>query len=183
MDQLKRQRTSAKSRFTRTVNVLLSKLEDDTVSDDSLITSIFNDVRDAWRNVNEKHDAYVVALPDDQPSREDDEWINGIQNKLYEVQGKVNATLAKIKNKLVLESATHNRGIAYTNFCQLCLKLEKTLAMNIQIESIERERNIIQAQFTEVKMKHNELLVIVDVETTEHQEWLSKLTKDYLAET
>ena len=89
MDQLNRQRTSAKSRFTRTVNVLLSKLEDDTVSDDSLITSIFNDVRDAWRNVNEKHDAYVVALPDDQPSREDDEWINGIQNRLYEVQRKV----------------------------------------------------------------------------------------------
>ena len=61
MDQLKRQRTSAKSRFTRTVNILSSKLEDDLVSDDSLITSIFNDVRDTWRNVNKKHDAYVIG--------------------------------------------------------------------------------------------------------------------------
>ena len=62
MEGLKQQRTTAKSRFTRTVNILLTKLDDDQVSDDLLITSILNDVINAWQKVNEKHDAYISEL-------------------------------------------------------------------------------------------------------------------------
>ena len=134
-------------------------------------------MRDTWRNVNEKHDAYVVSLPDDEASSEADQWINDMQKRFYEVQERVNAAQAKIKSKLLLEGAKHNRDIAYANFRQLCLKFEGIIAMNIRSESIERERSIIQTQFTEVKMKHNKLLAI-DGETIEHQEWLSKLIKE-----
>ena len=58
-ESLKRQGTSVKGRFTRTINHLKRTLDDEHYCID-IINSMFNDVNDSWKNVNEKHDNYIT---------------------------------------------------------------------------------------------------------------------------
>ena len=162
MSELKQQRTSAKARFTRSVNILLSKL-DHEVSDDSLVTSILDDVREAYQNVNTRYDAYFASVMDTGANSDaEDDWINDIQNTFYDTQQKVNAFRSNIKNKIVVESARRTRDISYQNFRAVCLKLEETLALNSSVDSIERLRIEIQSQFSDVKIKHNEFNLVLN---------------------
>ena len=86
-DQEKGQRTSAKGQFTRLETLLKNKLDDSTTSAD-LITSMFADLRNAWENVNSKHDLFLEKLQstDEVEIRKNDKWICEIQERLYDMQ-------------------------------------------------------------------------------------------------
>ena len=145
MDQAKRERTAAKSRFTRTVNHFTKKLGDDQVSD-SLITSIFEDVRDVWKNVNEKHDAYVTSLTDEQVNTDQDEldtYIGSIQNRFYEVQEQFDLFCMKRKNIIILGNVTGARDMIYASFCDMRLKIKESIALKVKIEKLERDRDLL----------------------------------------
>ena len=49
---------------------------------------MFADLKEAWRNVNSKHDLYVNELTeaDDNVIKENDAWITDLQERLYDVE-------------------------------------------------------------------------------------------------
>ena len=59
-DELKKHRTAAKGRFTRLVNELERMIDHEDVENE-FVSSMFNDVNEAWKNVNEKHDNYMSS--------------------------------------------------------------------------------------------------------------------------
>ena len=173
--QLKRQRSSVKGRFTRAENILTDKLDDEEVCIE-VILSIYDDVKDAWKNVNEKHDVYVASIEGEDG---EDTQSEEVQNKFYEIQTLVNTFQIKNKNRHILENAKRSRDVSYSNFRQLCLNVQKTISLQSSTESIERERSEIQIQFSDVRSKHNELsLLLEDEELKVEEEWLSRLVNE-----
>ena len=61
VEQLKRKRAHAKGRFTRFINYLSAAVEDDSYDLDT-IKSIYDDVKDAWTNLNESMNR-ICRLP------------------------------------------------------------------------------------------------------------------------
>ena len=76
----KKQRTTSKGNFTRKVNILKELLAYPEGIDIAEVEACFTDVVDAWKLVEQRHDAYNDALTDEDPSA--DAWIDEVQ-KIY----------------------------------------------------------------------------------------------------
>ena len=76
-DDAKNYRRIAKGRFTRKLNALQKLIDDDKGED--VIQRGFADLNDAWKDVELKHDTYVLFLTDDEISTSD-EWITELLN-------------------------------------------------------------------------------------------------------
>ena len=76
-DDAKNYRRIAKGRFTRKLNALQKLIDDDKGED--VIQRGFADLNDAWKDVELKHDTYVLFLTDDEISTSD-EWITELQD-------------------------------------------------------------------------------------------------------
>ena len=60
-DGFKRQRASMKGRFARFETSLLNK-HDEPFATSDLIKTIYDDICEAWKKVDAKHDCYVDSL-------------------------------------------------------------------------------------------------------------------------
>ena len=103
----KRQRSSAKGRFTRLENQLLKKMEDEPdMSRVDMLYLILNDLKDAWRNVNDKHELYIDSIHNvtADVSHENEKWIEDIQDRFYDAQNNCN----HFKNGAEVKNATEN---------------------------------------------------------------------------
>ena len=60
-EQEKIQRSAAKGRLTRSLNLFNTEVEAEEIDINDLELT-FHDVENAWRNVEEKHDKYIAAL-------------------------------------------------------------------------------------------------------------------------
>lgn len=81
----KTKRTTAKRRFTRKLNFLNTLLDTKTsVTSIADVNAAFDDLRDAWQTVEEKHDDYASALSQEKegsPEIEEAEtWIEKVQH-------------------------------------------------------------------------------------------------------
>ena len=156
-DDFKRQRTSAKGRFTRFETSLLNKLDEPFVTSD-LIKTIYDDICAAWKKVVAKHDCYVDAHGElaNGVECDNDAWIKEIQDRFYEAQWLVNSFQEWYNSKMLIENAHKVRDISYNNFRVLCINIETVLNGDVTIEQLERERIDINIQLNDVKSKHND---------------------------
>ena len=118
-DQAKVQRSSAKGRFTRLENLLRNKLQDESATTSvDVIKSMFSDLKEAWKNVDNKHDVYVEELQstDENAIRENDAWINEMQDRLYEVQNLCSRHEKKCEQKTLIDKVRKSKDVSYGNF-------------------------------------------------------------------
>ena len=150
-DSLKRQRTSAKGRFTRVVNNLEHTLAEESC-DINVVSYMFEDVDESRRNVNEKHDKYMSSITaTDEELNAGDNWITEIQKRFYEIRNRLHKKKYEEKLKITMENAKRVRNFAYSNFCFMYSNINKLIEQNCPVVSIERERTVILQQFTDVK--------------------------------
>ena len=177
-ESLKRQRTYAKGRFTRTINNLRRSLDDEHYCID-IINSMFNDANDSWKNVNEKHDNYIASSETDDFT-ESDEWIGEIQQRFYDVRKMVTKIKADDQIKRDVLKATRIRDLGYTNFRSMCSNIDHLIATKCPIASIERERTVILQQFNDAKQSHNNLSVLlVEDDDKVSRDWLIELVSEF----
>ena len=82
ISQVKLQRTIAKGKFTRKLNYLSSLLESNAEVFE--IDAGFTDLNDAWKGVEQKHDAYVEASTDEDNTT--DKWIESVEVEFLKVR-------------------------------------------------------------------------------------------------
>ena len=85
----KRVRTTAKSSFTRSVNRVLSEIEND--QDGDVLELLYKNVEHGWKNLIEKNELYLTALTDEDENI--DSWLAEIEetygespNKIYKME-------------------------------------------------------------------------------------------------
>ena len=177
-ESLKRKRTAAKSRFTRTINDLKRALEEEYLDID-VVNSLYDDVNESWKNVSDKHDSYMSSVSDDEISL-GDEWITELQLRYYEVRKKVNKIIADNKIKHTMENAKRVRDLRYTNFRTMCCNINQLIDKKCPIVSIERERTALLQQFADVKESHSKLsLLLFPGDDNDLQDWLAKLISEF----
>jgi len=71
-EDAKSQRCDAKGRFKRKLNELRKSVDDDKVVE--IVKRNYNELTDVWRNVESKHDAYMILLEDSEVEA-NEEWI------------------------------------------------------------------------------------------------------------
>ena len=85
MSDEKRKRSAAKGRFTRSVNSLENCIKDSD-ADSYDAQKHFDDLENAWRNVEAKHDEYLSTLDDEANFEREESWISDIQSKYHDVR-------------------------------------------------------------------------------------------------
>ena len=116
----KRQRSTAKSRFTRSVNSLdkVFNLDGNNLFEASLL---FEDVLKAWDNVENKHADYMSKLEANTDT--EDAWIDTEQAKFTDVRRKFMKYKETVSQKHSLQAALRNRDICLKLFEEQCSRL------------------------------------------------------------
>ena len=92
---IKQQRTNSKRSFTRKVNKLNDLLDEKVVL--SEVEACFDDVKEAWKMVEQKHDVYLDAVQEE--DLEADEWIQEVQ----ETYVKARRSVLSLQSRLLEE--------------------------------------------------------------------------------
>ena len=75
------QRCAAKGRFTRKLNELRKSVDDDKGVE--IVKGNYDELTEAWRSVESKHDAYTILLEDSEVEA-NEEWILELQRSFSE---------------------------------------------------------------------------------------------------
>ena len=173
-DELKKHRTAAKGRFTRLVNELERMIDHEDVENE-FVSSMFNDVNEAWKNVNEKHDNYMSSTNgSEEEMAAGDQWISEIQRRFYDIRKRIKRINREDESKLSRENAIRVRNVAYSDFSHMNSNIRKLISDNCTIPSIEREREIVNQQFMEVEQCHREVSILSRNESEEEnaRDWI-----------
>ena len=174
-DQEKRQRTAAKGRFTRSLNLFNNEIKAIEIDIDELELS-FNDLDVAWKNVEEKHDDYVATLDEEDP--ENDNWIIQVQT-LYKGARKVYlSTKNKTSNDKVIKEQCRLREVEYNSLFKLCENVKSSMKNNVSKEYIEKERESMKCQFDKLKEVHaNYSIMSSEKDDTINRDWINKVAE------
>ena len=95
------------------------------------------DLKEAWKNVNEKHDQYLDTLGevDDDATQGNEKWIEEIQNRIYDMQLHCANYMKRADDKIKVGNAINVREIIYTSYLQHCLNIRKIMNNDIIIET------------------------------------------------
>ena len=143
----KKQRTTAKGSFTRKVNVISGLLE--TEADISEIEACFNDVEVAWKLVEQKHDGYLDALTEEDPSSE--AWVEEVHQTYLGTRKSVLSWRSKMGYKTRCESAKRLFDIQQKCFTDMCASADKLMTSDCLPETLNGERLLIASQFERFK--------------------------------
>ena len=106
----KRKRSTAKGRFTRTLNCLENFLnEPDGDVEDA--DNFFEDVENAWRNVEAKHEEYLSSLGDNIDTEQEDIWITDVQEKYHATRKRYVRFKSNCERLSVLKSREKGRTV------------------------------------------------------------------------
>ena len=147
--------------------------------DEENAVQYFNDVEKAWRNMEEKHEEYIITLEDDTIDAEE-KWISDVQNTYHDVRSRY----VKFKNscqvKSELLSKEKSRCVIHETFSRLLENLKSSATNNYPCETIQRERIILDKQFELVKGAHAEFCLLSD-KTAEplNNQWLENLISQF----
>ena len=91
IDKKKKSRAQAKRRFTRIGNNLQKSIEDDVIL--KTVESRYNDFKDAWKEVQRKHDEYMEDITE--LSDEEEGWINNLNSTFCDIEERTDAYIEK----------------------------------------------------------------------------------------
>ena len=86
MDVCKTERSTCKRKFTRSANQVEKLLQDGT--DMSFVRSKLDELEKCWTDVQNKHDAYLSEIPEDEEAllEEEDTWLDDLQSRIEQIQ-------------------------------------------------------------------------------------------------
>ena len=90
-DEKKKSRAQAKRRFTRIGNNLQKSIDDDVIL--KTIESRYNNFKDAWKEVQRKHDEYMEDITEQ--SDDEEEWINILNTTFCDIEERTDAYIEK----------------------------------------------------------------------------------------
>ena len=178
MSDEKKKRSSAKGRFTRSVKSL-EKCINDPDFDRNDAQKHFNDVESAWQNVEMKHEDYISTLEEDQLSVEE-KWIDELEKKYHDIRKRYVKLKSDCDVLLERKSREKGRAVAFETFSQLSENLKTSVDSKYPIETILREKTILERQFESVKSKHSEFAVISETSDEQaNKQWLLSLIEKF----
>ena len=166
----KGRRSAAKGRMTRVIKAFNDEAELETVNISELTLS-FRDVEEAWKNVEEKHDAYIATLTEE--NLEEDQWITPIQQSYKGVRKKFTQIKSDTTKTEVTNTHIRVREIEYRNFTQICDNIRTLILQSPSKELLLKERESINQSYNKVKEAHSEYSKVVKSEETDSS-WINK---------
>ena len=91
IDEKKKSLAQAKRRFTRIGNNLQKSIEDNVIL--KTVESRYNDFKDAWKEVQRKHDKYVEDITEQ--SDDEEGWISDLNSTFCDVEERTDAYIEK----------------------------------------------------------------------------------------
>ena len=124
LNNLKKERTLRKTKFTRLNNSIINNIE--TLSQ-TLLHSKFEELKSVWNDLQEKHDEYSLALKDTQEDG-DEAYIEACQKTFEETEVKVDKAMnagptETVENEEGTQESEEKKRIELSNACK-ALKIE-----------------------------------------------------------
>ena len=113
----------------------------------------FKDVEIAWKNVEDKHDEFLISLEDD--IGDEETWILEIQLQFQDIRKRYVRFKSDFHFKFKLKALERARDVEYDAFMKFYKNLEFSIDRKYPIETVSREKIILERQF-DVKKKHSE---------------------------
>ena len=134
-EDAKNQRRAAKGRFTRKLTELTNSINDD--KGEEIVKRNYDELTEAWRNVETKHDAYTIFLEDGE-AQASEEWIMELQQSFSEaMEQHVRYLSAKAAKEIAVKQEVDRQDLAKRDF-------DKTQKM---IDQAFIKRNTVEAVF------------------------------------
>ena len=111
----KNQRSAAKGRFTRKLAELTKSIEEDKKSE--IVRVNFEELNEAWRNVETKHEMYTTFLKDSEVE-ESEVWIAELQRSFSEAIEKQVEYIGSNAAKAMVEKQVLSQQEAAKNDCE-----------------------------------------------------------------
>ena len=157
VEKLKRSHSATKSRVTKYGNNLKQSISDNQTLE--TIDVLYSDFVCAWKNLEDKHDAYVSTTSDDQIT-ENEGWFGEVQKRFNEIRFLYLGHKKNVEIGNEICKAQHYRDICESNFNELCENIEKSIKHKFQNETIIRERDLLSKFYDEIQSVHKQLCVI-----------------------
>lgn len=141
---LKKKRTSAKAKFTRTISSLEQLLITKCANTDE-ITRAFDDFCNAWTRLEERHDDYVESLDDDGSSEYT--WICTEHKRYDTLRHEYYGYLTDYENLRKLEASKKLRHIKNNTFNDHCSLIEAAIIGENSMEIILRQKSILEHKY------------------------------------
>ena len=91
----KRQRTSAKAKFTRLLNQLLSVIDSGVEAGSAEI--IYADLIASWSYLEMKHNDYIITIEDGDAAITEDQWICDMEKNYFDIRVKYSSFVTDLK--------------------------------------------------------------------------------------
>ena len=162
----KRVRTTAKSSFTRSVNRVLSEIEND--QDVDALELLYKNVEHGWKNLIEKNELYLTALTDEDENI--DSWLAEIEETYENLQ--IKYTKWKKKKELVVNENIKMRSLQMKEkeITDIIRNIEVIIRNHGEPESLRREQENLTYNFRSLKIDYLKLM-----EQSENENYLKNL--------
>ena len=160
-------RTTAKARLTRNVNSLfkLQHLDGNNLNEAELI---FDDVKRAWDNVENKHGSYTAALTEN--ADVEDSRIEPEENKFKDVRREFMKYKETIVKKRSRNEAFQKRTICDTLFKEQCDSIKLSMERFRSAARVSREKTELQRKLDDLENAHKDILLLP--ESSDEWKWM-----------
>ena len=139
----------------------------------------FGDLESAWKNVEVKHEEYISTL-DDAGIKSEELWIDEIENNFRDIRKRYVQFQSNLELLCERKSREKGREIAFDTFSQLIVNLKSSINNKYPIETIQREKFLLEKQFETTNKRHSDFVMISDDDhKEENKKWLKILIENF----
>ena len=121
--------------------------------------ALYSDFVCAWKNLADKHDAYVSICGDNENSVTE-EWFDEVQRCFNDIRFMYMKYKKTVEVQTQFFKALQFRDICKGNFNELFNDLEKSVAHKFQNETVLREQDLLLKMFDDIQSSHKQLCLI-----------------------
>ena len=177
LTSLKKQRSAAKQKFTRYLNLLSQLIKED--ADILEINVLFDDISGAWRVVELRNDEYINMVPDDS-TENCDEWIAPTEKNYINIRKEVLLIKRRTERKDLCESSKRVYLVKDCNFIAHYKTIESLIRSSCIPDTLANEKILLAANFEDLKRSHGGYVALAtDADSKELLEILSNLSDTF----
>ncbi|CAB4025010.1 Hypothetical predicted protein [Paramuricea clavata] len=201
IESAKRQRTSAKSKFTRKLKEFLRAIAEDKRLE--IVDRTYVELKESWKNVESKHDMYV-ALIEDKDCEHEETWIEELQRsfgdamekEVSNVQSKAAAgkkaldeerlqeTAKKDQEKMekMVQQMTIKKKTSEIVFQQLVEDVKPVLEVDCITAALKKAQEGLDAAVADCKEANDKYLELLDKDKADAElNWMKNIQRQYNA--
>ena len=119
----------------------------------SEVEACFDDVKEAWKMVEQKHDVYLDAVQEE--DLEADEWIQEVQETYVKARRSVLSLQSRLLEEKRCDSARRVFMIQETSFNDICANVDTLIKEECSSETLINERLVLASQFERLRDAHS----------------------------